>query len=283
MFRYLAWGVMLSLLGCGALRHARESDPTADRIQEIDRLFGERLAEERLLESNSVAAELLLEDPNQPDVLWRMARGLEAQAYGHTPEDAVALRLEAMEWGRRCLRRNPGWASRETLAGGRISARAWQRLTTDELPCLEALLVAWIRRVEQRGPSAHIDLEPLQLLAARAMELDDSGWIPPWAMGMALGLEAEAGPGQLEEVEALMRLAAGREPELATPWVDYWSLRRLHGLPPFGRRGYSAGAGHGRSLDFKAKSSGCPCGCLPAPPCGGTGAAPSQRARSLGR
>jgi hypothetical protein len=210
-------------------RKALEPDPLVRDLAEVDRLYALRVSEDSLRASNDLAANLLISHGPSPEVHWRLARGLEALAYGHVPEEET-LHLEAMEWGRRCLDANPAWVSQTRLAG-KVTRRSAQRLVASDLRCLETLLVPWIRRVEGRGVSAAIDLEPLGVLAKRALELDakGTGWIPPWAQGMVLGLRARPSRAEITEALGLFVLSGQREPELATPHVDALALQSRAG------------------------------------------------------
>jgi hypothetical protein len=191
----------------------------------VDRLYALRVSEDSLRASNDLAAKLLITHGPSPELHWRLARGLEALVYGHVPGDEL-LHVEAMEWGRKCLDANPAWVSQTRLAG-KVTRRSAQRLVESDLPCLEALLVPWIRRVEGRGPSAAIDLEPLGVLARRAFELDvtGAGWTPPWARAMVLGLKVRPSQTEITEALDLFVLSGQREPELATPHMDALALQ----------------------------------------------------------
>ncbi len=212
-------------------RRGLEPDPLARDLEEVDRLYALRVSEDSLRASNDLAANLLITHGPSPELHWRLARGLEALAYGHVPGEDL-LHVEAMEWGRRCLDANPAWASQARLAG-KVTRRSARRLVESDLRCLEALLVPWIRRVEGRGVSAAIDLEPLGVLATRALELDaaGTGWIPPWAQGMVLGLKTQPSREEVTEALALFALSGQREPELATPHVDALALQLRVGTP----------------------------------------------------
>jgi hypothetical protein len=207
----------------------REPDPLENDLVEVDRLYAQRVSEASLRASNALAENLLIAHGPSPKLHWRLARGLEALAYGHVPAEEI-LHVEAMEWGRRCLDANLAWASQTSLAG-KVTRRSARRLVDSDLPCLEALLVPWIRRVEHRGVSAAIDLEPLGVLATRALELDAAGvgWIPPWAQAMILGLKASPSRAEIDEALALFALSGEREPELATPRVDALALQHRVG------------------------------------------------------
>ena len=214
---------------CMPWRRGLEPDPLVRDLVEVDRLYALRVSEDSLRASNDLAANLLITHGPSPAIHWRLARGLEALAYGHVPGDDI-LHVEAMEWGRRCLDANPAWDSQTRLAG-KVTRRSAQRLVESDLQCLEALLVPWIRRVEGRGVSAAIDLEPLGVLATRAQELDatGAGWIPPWAQAMVLGLKARPSRAEVTQALDLFVLSGQREPELATPHVDSLALQRRVG------------------------------------------------------
>ena len=225
-----AVGVLACLAAsCMAWRRGTEPDPLARDLVEVDRLYALRVSEASLRESNDLAANLLITHGPSQEIHWRLARGLEALVYGHAPSEEL-LHVEAMEWGRKCLDANPAWVSQTRLAG-KVTRRSAQRLVESDLRCLEALLVPWIRRVEIRGVSAAIDLEPLGVLATRALELDAEGvgWTPPWAQAMVLGLKVAPSRADVDEALALFVLSEQREPELATPHVDALALQRRMG------------------------------------------------------
>ncbi|MEE2750256.1 MAG: hypothetical protein VX519_02405 [Myxococcota bacterium] len=212
--------------GC-SWKRGPDASPIDSDLRRIDSLHEQRITRSHLEDSIRLAEQMAIEHPENPEVQWRVARGLTAMAYGYPGEDSEALLLESMEWGRRCLRGNPGWVSREQLSGGKVTRRAALRLSGVDLPCLEALLTGWTRWVVLRGAAAHVDLDSLQVLARRAVALDteQQGWVAPWALGLSLGLSA-AHAEAMEEAEGLLSLAASREPELATPRIDAVYMHR---------------------------------------------------------
>ncbi len=223
--------VWLGGTACAHWRKGLEVDPLARDLEHMDRLFSQRVSQDDLRASIELAENLLVTHGPSPKIHWRLARSLEALAYGHVPEEE-GLYMEAMEWGRRCLDSNHAWASQTHLAG-KVTRHAAQRLTESDLACLEALLVPWIRRVEGRGVSAAIDLEALGVLAARSRQLDaaETHWIPPWSQAMVLSLRPQPSADDVKEALGLFAVAGQREPELATPNADALALRARVGSP----------------------------------------------------
>lgn len=212
----------LFLLGACRLFVRDEVDPFEELLAQVDRAWEARADPAALDESVQLSLQALAERPDAPAALWRLSRSWGALAWSGPGTQAEALYQEARTFGMECLLTSTGFSSRVSVAGGRVVPRAVKQVAGPQRPCLGPILVAWVRWVEQRGPSAALDLEAIRLLAERAMELDEAGeaWEGPWARAMVEVLR----PGPSERDTALARELLARaiqaEPGLAVAHLD---------------------------------------------------------------
>jgi len=212
----------LLLTSCAA-RRAGDEGPSAAEIEAADRLYAQRADFDRLIEAQQAYLSLLADEPNHPALLGRLSIAYSAQAYGYPetvdPERVYAL---AREYGLRCLALNPAWTSRLALGEGRINRRVAAALTTSDVKCLQASLIAWARWLEIRGPGAHLDLAPLLALSNRLEDLSNGfDWVAPWALGMVGALPPAALEPDLAAAAEHFKEAARRHPGLVTPKLDW--------------------------------------------------------------
>ncbi len=219
-----------AITGC----HSRRGDERSERelaLAAADALYERREDRAKLVEAQEAALSMLARSPEDPEVLWRLARAYTAYAYGYpeapgdpcgvpgepAPERCYAL---AMEYAFRCMETKPAWASRLMINDGRITRRIAQTLGPEEEDCLEQGIVAWTRWVALRGPSAGIYLESIRWLSARALELDEQSWVGHWGRAMVEALKPPIAEPDRAVAEEHFERAAALAPELAVPPTD---------------------------------------------------------------
>jgi hypothetical protein len=207
------------LLSCW-LRGGERNDPVEQALVEVDRAYAQRVDVAELQRSIELSRELLADAPDDPRVLAAIARGYSAMSWGHPSEESLDQLSMAREYGLRCLALNTGFRSRQQLAQGRVSELAVRQLGVEDLPCLEQVLVAWVRWSRLRGPAGALDLDTLAALGDRASDLGPDGWIGPWSQAMAIVLEPGPIDRDLDRSEQLFLEAIRAEPGLAEPMLD---------------------------------------------------------------
>lgn len=124
----------------------------------------------------------------------------------------------ARSWALRCLALRVEVAGRLEAGGGRLDARAVERVPAEDVACLGYATLSWARWLHARGAAgAAIDLEVLLAMGDRAVALapDLEGGLPWQARGVARGVvpaalfERFAVEG--EDAAASPRAAAARD------------------------------------------------------------------------
>ena len=200
-----------------------------------DRLYDQRVDEQKLREAQQAYLDVLAENPDEPEVLWRLSRAYTAFAYGYpdAPADtcgspgvadpALCYTL-ALEYAFRCMEANSAWTSRLALNDGYISKRVAASLGAREIPCMNEGIQAWTRWTASRGPSAALYLDSISWLSRRLAELngEEGGpeWVSAWGAGMSEALAPAAMQPDTEAAAVSFETAVSLADELATPRVD---------------------------------------------------------------
>lgn len=194
-----------------------------DPIVQGDALFERRAeSEEVLLQAIEAYRRALVATTDDPRVLERLAKAYNALAWGYPSEANQGGYATAREYAMRCLETGTGFSSRVEGANLRIDDAAVRRIGPEWRGCLDQLLVAWVRWVEVRGPSAAVDLEPLSRLARRGRALANKapGWIPPWASAMTELLRPGRTSREADQADVWLTEASEAEPTLALPTLS---------------------------------------------------------------
>jgi hypothetical protein len=222
-------------------------------LEQVELGWDQRLSLDLLRESVSIGRSSVEFQRGDPEMLWLVSRDLNAIAYGHAPDDFMEIYSLAYETGFRCLTGNAGWLSRLESAGGAVTVAGVGRLTQADTPCLEQLVFAWIRLIEERGSHVYIDLPEISFLVGRLLEIMPDRWIGYWAQGMIGAFEDRP----LAEIEVYMDLAYDKEPGLATATSDYLRISRAYSqltvteapAEKFRRREFPVNDGHEWALE----------------------------------
>lgn len=203
---------------------ARGEDPEL-RLMEADRLLEQRHHRDSLERARDVLDELALDMDLDPRLLSRIAMAHYALAYGYQPDEPPTLRVyeAGRETAWRCVYQDPAFEGVLSSLGGRVKPAVAARIQPERADCLLWLVANWSRWLALRGAAGFaIDLEPLGVLASRAMELHE-GDAHAQALGLAglvRSLEPLAAPAALEEAEALFERAIDEDPDNASLRVD---------------------------------------------------------------
>jgi tetratricopeptide (TPR) repeat protein len=196
-----------------------------ERLARVDDHLRAREQPGHLDEALVILEELRLDVGDHPELLWRIARVRYAQAYGAVDPDADPLRLyeAGRETAWRCIYQDPAFQGVLGSTGGRIGPAAVERITEEHESCLLWLVANWSRWLALRGPAAFaLDLEPLQLLADRAVELH-AGRRRALALGFA-GMGRALAPVELtpdlDAAGGMLKRAIQQDPENASLRVD---------------------------------------------------------------
>jgi len=210
---------------CGHLARRGQGLQPEERLAQVDALLSQRQDPDQLEQALIVIDEALLDIGDDPRLLARLALAHHAQGYGHAGAEPPPVRL--FEAGRevawRCIYEDPAFAGVLTSTGGQINAEAAQRIGDDHGRCLLWLVANWTRWLSLRDPAGlAIDLQPLQVLADRAVELN-TGHRRAQALGLAGLSRALAPPSMspdLEQARGLMLRAVDQDPDNLSLRVD---------------------------------------------------------------
>jgi len=160
-------GLVVFLSGCVARQAGR--DPLAKKLRSLDERYLRAATAAELAPVVQEAVIQLERHPEEPRLMWRLARALAAQASVVEAESAAASYAAAREVALRCLGLRPGFSAQIASAGGRLVPPAVVHLTGDDLPCATWALHAWGRALDLRGAGAvDPELPGLEALAAWA-------------------------------------------------------------------------------------------------------------------
>lgn len=214
--------LLLTLSACRWLVKT-EDDPLTEAMEQVDALYAQRADRAALEESKDQALSALAEFGELAPIQWRLSRAYVALAWGYGGDQAETFYLDARTFGLQCLGTATGYAGRVESAHGLITLGAARQLPQASLPCLEWTLIAWVRWVELRGPSASLDLDAITLLSDRALTLDPEHkrWGPLWARGMVEVLRPGPAPRDTTLARDLFVQAIGAEPQLAIAHLDF--------------------------------------------------------------
>lgn len=209
--------MLSSLNGCWFYKAGITENGRSEVYEILDGAWYNRLSVDELTASVEFARASNEFQSGESDVLWLLSRNVNSIAYGHSPDNSEELYDFAFEVGFRCLANNTGWLGRLERSGGSVTVAGVGRLTLSDAPCLEQLIISWVRLIEHRGVHSYIDIPELIYLVDRLLELSPARWVGYWGKGMVAGFQAN----ELSEVELYMDLAYEMEPELATSTADY--------------------------------------------------------------
>jgi hypothetical protein len=218
--RFMVLSLTVLFAGCAIYRGVGKGQEAVSMVAEVAQGWDQRLSASSLrdsIELGRISDEFLRGDPV---MLWLVSRELNALAYGHAPDDSEELYTLAYETGFRCLAGNAGWLGRLENSGGAVTVAGVERLTSTDVPCVEQLVLAWVRLIEHRGVYSYIDIPEVVFLLDRLLEISPDRWVGYWGKGMIGGFQASP----LGEIEIYMDLAYEQEPTLATATADYLKI-----------------------------------------------------------
>jgi tetratricopeptide (TPR) repeat protein len=195
------------------------------RLAQVDALLHQREDSEKLDQALLLLDELMLELGDEPQLLARLSLAYYARGYGHAAEEPPPLRY--FEAGReaawRCIYQDPAFEGVLTSTGGVIGAPAAARIDEDHGRCLVWLVANWTRWLALRDPAGFaIDLQPLQVLSDRAVELT-AGGRRATALGMA-GMSRALAPAafgpDLDQARSYFLRAIEQDPDNLSLRVD---------------------------------------------------------------
>ena len=208
--------------GCAARRAARQSSGLARDLAAADALF-ERRGEP---DGSSAAIQALLDldgqHPDNPRVLWRLARAYTLQGYRSGPKQGKGDLLTGREYALHCLALQPEFAGVVEGSGGMVTPEAVERLSEDDVGCLLWATLSWGRWLHWQGPAgAGIDLEVVESLGAQTRLLSGDGFARGRAAeGLAFSARPRLLGGTPQRARAAFEAAIALEPGRLTPQVD---------------------------------------------------------------
>lgn len=211
-------------LSCGHLGRGG-GDDAESRLAHVDALLHHREDAEQLDEALVALDELMFELGDDPQLLARLSLAHYARGYGHAASEPPPLRY--FEAGReaawRCIYQDPAFQGVLTSTGGVIGPPAAARISEEHSRCLVWLVANWSRWLALRDPAGFaIDLQPLQVLSDRAVEIS-AGSRRATALGMAAmsrALAPEAFGPDPDEARALFLRAIELDPGNLSLQVD---------------------------------------------------------------
>lgn len=223
-------GLAVFLGGCAARQAAR--DPLAKKLRALDDRYSRAATAAELAPLVQDTVLQLERHPDEPRLMWRLARALAAQAAVGEVDSAATAYAASREVAVRCLNLRPGFSAQVAAAGGRLVPAAVTHLTAEDLPCATWALHAWGRALDLRGAGAvDPDLPGLEALAAWAA--DASGppaervWVAA-AAGLVLSFRPALDGPPPKPGRPLLEEAVRIGPGHLTPLVDL----ALYGLDP---------------------------------------------------
>lgn len=215
----------LLLAACGHLDRRSRGPGFDERLAQVDELLRQREEVAKLDQALALIDELMLDMGDDPRLLYRLSMARYAQGYGFAADEPPPLRLyeAGRETAWRCLYQDPAFEGVLTSTGGHIGPAAADRIGEEQARCLLWLVANWTRWLALRDPAGlAIDLQPLQVLADRAVELGTGGRRAQ-ALGLA-GLSRALAPTalgpDLEEARKLMLRAVEQDPHNLSLRVD---------------------------------------------------------------
>jgi tetratricopeptide (TPR) repeat protein len=225
----LALWVLAPFLGtlsaCTHLERRAQRIDFDERLARVDGLLRERHLPGRLEEALAILDELALDMGEDPRLLSRRARARYAQGYGYPGEDPPPLRLfeDGRETAWRCIYQDPSFEGALYSTGGQIGTAVAERIGEEHELCALWLVANWCRWLALRDPAGlAIDLQPLQILADRTVEISQAGRRAQ-ALGFAgvsRALTPSAFAPDLDEARGLLLRAIEQEPDNLTFQVD---------------------------------------------------------------
>jgi hypothetical protein len=214
----------LGPLSCGHLGRGGGDDSEA-RLAQVDALLHHREDPAQLDEALVALDELMFELGDDPQLLARLSLAHYARGYGHAEPEPPPLRY--FEAGReaawRCIYQDPSFQGVLTSTGGVIGPPAAARIGEEHSRCLVWLVANWSRWLASRDPAGFaIDLQPLQVLSDRAVEIS-TGSRRATALGtaaMSRALAPEAFGPDPEQARVLFLRAIEIDPGNLSLQVD---------------------------------------------------------------
>lgn len=223
-------GLAVFLSGCAARQAAR--DPLAKKLRSLDDRYTRAATAAELAPVVQDTVLQMERHPDEPRLMWRLARVLAAQAAAGEPEAAPTSYAAAREVALRCLSLRPGFSAQVAAAGGRLVPAAVTHLGPEDLPCATWALHAWGRALDLRGAGAvDPDLPGLEALAAWAAATGgppaERVWVAA-AAGLVLSFRPPLDGAPPVPGRPLLEEAVRIGPGHLTPLVDL----ALYGLDP---------------------------------------------------
>jgi len=153
------------------------SSAATDLIGEADGLFNERSDQAKLEASIAKYKDAVKADPMSRYAHQRVVRSTYflADAFTDDKEQKIALFLEAIEWGKRCLAINQDFASR--INGGEKEKDAVVAATKEDAPCLYWTASALGKWAKANGIAKALKHIPtVKAYISKVEELDDAYW-----------------------------------------------------------------------------------------------------------
>ena len=211
----------LFLTGCATGPRER-SNQSARFIRSGDQVYSQRIDRAELGRAIEYYQQGTLRYPSEPRPLGRLARAFTVSEYGHG--GSVSNGYEsARSYGLQCLMLEASFGGLVSAAGGKLTRRAVETLERDRIGCMTWTSIAWARWLVARDVvGASIDIEAVQMLAARAVEVFPTydGGRPYAALGLALALPPSPFKPDLKAARVAFGHAARISPNRLTPIVD---------------------------------------------------------------
>ncbi len=221
----LRWSVLVlgTVFFAACVTGPRErSNQAARLIRSGDQVFSNRTDSAQLGQAIEFYKQGTQRYPAEPKPLGRLARAFTVLEYGHGGPSADGYEM-ARSYGFQCLMLEASFGGLVSAAGGKVTRRAVETLERDRIGCMTWTSIAWSRwLVEREVIGASIDIEAVQMLATRAVEVFPTydGGRPYAALGLALAVPPAPLKPDLKGARIAFGHASRISPERLTPIVD---------------------------------------------------------------